>query len=324
MTEKKRRRGCLKGCALGCLVLVILGVGFFGIAGLLQFRASRIGSDPISDAKSRELPPIATQAQLADARTSQSLQISGQPVEKPVVSLATPAGKLVIDFSVGDLTVVPSDGDSIEVDADYDRSRFELLEDYQQAEDGTWIYSVSLHPKLRFMGFAKVENRMEIRIPRTHPLRLEGEIKMGQSNLELGGLWLSAVDLEVGMGQSSVSFDEPTAAALESFSMKGRMGQIEVHELGNASPAEVTLSHRMGQLDLDLEGDWRTDSSISARCTMGECAVNAAEGVHYISESSRIMFGGKSGHLPDDSELGPDAPTLRVELGASMGNVRVH
>ena len=41
--------GCLKGCIFGCLGLVVLSLAFFGIVGVLQFRASTIAEEPTQE-----------------------------------------------------------------------------------------------------------------------------------------------------------------------------------------------------------------------------------------------------------------------------------
>ena len=59
------------------------------------------------------------------------------------------------------------------------------------------------------------------------------------------------------------------------------------------------------------------------RCQMGECTIAAPDGVRLIVERASVVMGGKSIRLPDPSSLPEDAPTLRLDLRGSMGEIRV-
>ena len=317
------RSGCIKGCIFGCLGLVVISIAFFGIVGVLQFRAATIAEDPTQEERRRDLPPApATASQLADARGSE-LELGDDSSSFAPTSLPTSGvGTIELDLMVGEFTIVPYDGDSIEIDADYDQARFELEEDFQDNGDGDWTYAISFSSKRRILGFRESRNRVEIRIPRGRPLNLTGEVKMGQSEIDLGGLWLGRVDLDVGMGQHSVDFSEPTPMPLESFSVEGRMGEVDFERLGNASPARIDVSHSMGQMALDLEGLWRGDGEVIARCRMGECTIHTPDDVNIETERFDVAMGGRSDRRSDEA-VPEGAPTLRLDMKGSMGEIRI-
>lgn len=326
MTESKSGRnwsGCLKGCIFGCLGLVILSFAFFGIMGVLQFRASTIAEEPTQEERRRDLPPVpATASQLADARGETDLELGAPfaPTELPSSGIGT----VQLDLAMGEFIVVPYDGDSIEIEADYDQARFALEEDFQDTGGGDWTYAIRFSAKRRLMlGFRETRNRVEIRIPRGRPLNVIGEVNMGESELDFGGLWLGKVDLEVGMGQHTVDFSEPSPMPLESFNVAGRMGQVDFERIGNASPGRIEVSHSMGQMTLDLDGDWRADGEVVARCRMGECTVYTPDDVRIETERFDIAMGDRSNRRDDDDELPEGAPTLRLDVTGSMGEIRI-
>lgn len=318
------RSGCIKGCIFGCLGLIVISIAFFGIVGVLQFRAATIAEDPTQEERRRDLPPVtATASQLADARSSSELELGGDAAGPVPTSLPTSGvGTVQLDLMVGEFTIVPYDGDSIEIEADYDQARFELEEDFDQAGNGDWTYAIRFTSKRRFMGFRETRNRVEIRIPRGRPMHVVGEVRMGQSEIDLGGLWLGRVDLDVGMGQHSVEFSEPTPMPLESFTVSGRMGEVDFERIGNASPARIDVEHSMGQMALDLEGDWRGDGVVIARCRMGECTVYTPDDVNVETERFDVAMGGRSDSRRDD-EVPAGAPTLRLDMKGSMGEIRI-
>lgn len=327
MTEPnagRSRTGCLKGCIFGCLGLVIISIAFFGIVGVLQFRAATVAEDPTQEERRRDLPPVpATASQLADARGTTDLELGAVAPAAPTSLPSSGVGTIELDLMMGEFIIVPFDGDSIEIDADFDQARFELEEDFQETGGGDWTYAIRFKTTRRILGFRETRNRVEIRIPRGRPLNVVGEVNMGQSEIDLGGLWLGNVDLEVGMGQHTVEFSEPTPMPLESFAVEGRMGEVDFERIGNASPARIEVSHVMGQMALDLEGEWRGDGAVVARCRMGECTVYTPEDVRVETERFDVAMGGRSNRRSADDEVPAGAPTLRLDLKGSMGEIRI-
>ena len=330
MSEGKSSSGCLKIGFLGCLGVVGLVFLVGMVIGGLQFAASRRPVNNVSESKSRALPIhvlqdsslLATAAQLEDAATVTPIdteRIDQRSVDSPGV------GTLRLDLAIGEFTIVPGEpGSSIEVEAHYDKSRFRLVEDYSEGPEGTWSYLIRLEPARRFLGFSRsADSRVEIRLPPGHPMDIVGDLRMGTSDMELGGLSVRSVHLDMSMGDHRISISEPTAEPMESFQIKGSMGSIRVAGLGNASPRRVEGRHQMGEMRLDLTGAWISDSDVSLRCRMGECRVEVPKDVRVIAKRASVIMGGKSIRLPDTSALPEDVPTLTLDLRASMGEIRV-
>ena len=148
------------------------------------------------------------------------------------------------------------------------------------------------------------DNRIRITIPPDVPIALEGSVGLGESELELGGLALTQVDLDMGFGDHYIGFDEPTPFPMQSFRVAASVGEMRIDRLGNASPGSVWVSHRIGELVLDLRGEWRGDSEISARCGIGECAVNLPRDVVVEMDEVSIGVGVRDlRELPDPSAM---------------------
>ncbi len=322
--SEKESRGCLKTGLLGCLGVFGLGVVVMLGLGGLAFLDSQRAVEQVTEETSRAVPGFerrtATAEQLADAETVETVPTS---LELPVETTQGAGGTLELDLQMGEFSIVPSDGDEIEVVADYDQGRFALEEELVEDGDGRWRYRVSFGNKGRLRLFGgRVDNRVEIRVPRGLRFALVGEVGMGQSELELGGLSPQLVDLELRMGDHRVSFAEPTAEPMESFDLEASMGSVRVADLGNGSPRSISAQHRMGELRMGLEGQWLTDSDVRVRCSMGECGVRVPDDVN-IDSRARVVMGDKSERLPDATEVPAGAPTLRLDLSGAMGEVSV-
>jgi hypothetical protein len=324
MMGEKDKRGCFRTGAFGCLALfglvLMLGGGLAGLA----FFDSRREVEMVQEESSAPVPVQrrarpATAEQLADARTRVPLPTA------PDRELALRgAGTLELDLAMGEFSLVPSDGDEIEIEGDFDKTRFRLEGTMFEDDDGAWRYRVRFGHRslLRFTGGA-VRNQIVIRVPRDLPLSLVGRVRMGESDLELGGLWVRDVDLEMSMGEHRIAFSEPTAEPMGSFAVRGRMGQLELVDLGNGSPRSIEAAHRMGEIVLGLDGRWRNDCDVRGRWRMGQMTVRTAEDVRVEVGESTVIFGGKTVRLSDRDEVPGDAPVLRLDLGGSMGEVVV-
>ncbi len=280
--------------------------------------------------RSRPLPPLAAEMiERSALATREQLEDAGAARDVPTSRFADPeppkgVGTLRLDLAMGEFFIRPGDDPEIRVDAEFDRGRFRLVEDMAESDDGDWTYTVRIAHRLSLPGVGRNEgNRVEIRLPRGRPLRIVGEIKMGTSEIELGGLWIEEVDLKVGMGEHRLAVSEPTTVPMESLRLRGRMGEVVLRDLGNASPRTVDLGHRMGELTAGLAGQWRRDATIAMGCMMGECTLERPEGVAIVVERASVFMGGKSLDLPDPSEVPPGAPTLHLDLRGMMGETRV-
>ena len=333
MSERDGMRGCFKYGCFGCLSLVAVA---FGILFLLSAIQMTSGTEPAFEAKTTEqvlpsLPPgvpLQPEAPLAPAGTpAGGLDVeSSEAVELP--QLGAPLGTIEVDFQMGDFTIRPGPADQpMRIEADYDTSQFELKEEMVQQPDGTWTYKVKFGAKGGFLGLAldggnNGQNRVELIIPRGRPIALKGTIRMGESKTDLGGLWIQSADLKYKMGDHFLEFREPLPFPMDKLEIDGSMGGLEVRGLGQASPSKVDIRQAMGELFLDLQGDWRNDANIRARFSMGECKI-------WLPEKARIDLRKASVNLGEartdkmQGEIPPEWPTLTIDASGSMGELRI-
>jgi len=318
MTDESGRRGCFKNGCIGCAV--VAGAGMlvllvFAILGIVAAsREERVEPvDIVRRVPSPEeiLPPGAREPLLL-------------PDEMP--QIAEP-GRVVLDVSWGKFSIRPgSPGDPIRLEGNYDAAGYELEESYDSYGERGWVYRVRLEPRGMPFVFNDEDtiNHLRLTLPPDVPISLEGSIGLGESELDLGGLWLVDVDLEIGTGEHAIGFDEPLAAPLNRFRVDASIGELRIRSLGNASPAFVEMDHSIGEVTLDLRGEWRRDAEITARCGIGECGIRLPRDVGVELVRSQIFIG--------ESELSalqsgpihvPGAPTLRLSLSAKIGQLSV-
>ena len=108
------------------------------------------------------------------------------------------------------------------------------------------------------------------------------------------------------------------------FRVDASIGELRVRSLGNASPAFVELDHSIGEVSLDLRGEWRRDAEITARCGIGECGIRLPRDVGVELIRSQIFIGDSDLSALQSAPISvPGAPTLRLDLSGKIGELRV-
>ncbi len=330
MTKKARFPGCFKFGCFGCLALFALFVGLLLLAGAIQLSMGDQEPHPEERQTFRELPPAPEMperpAYAGDQPEMPDVLPLPESVEAPEISAA---GTIVLDLRLGRFNIRPGPADQpIRVDADYDSNAFNLEEKYTENDDGTWVYEVKFGGKggllgALFRGGGENRNRIEITIPRGHPVDVVGKIGMGESETDLGGLWVRRVELDYGAGDHFLEFREPLPFPMDDFLVDSSMGSLEVRTLGEASPRTVTVEHGMGELLVDLEGPWRRDAEIDVSFNMGECRLWLPRTARVDIARASVGLGEKRIARQDESSLPADAPVLTLNPSGSMGELTV-
>lgn len=304
-------RSAIKYGCFGCLALVVLILLVAGTAtgiALLQVRSEEVETRSLT----REVPaPVSVEA------------VPAEPEGSAETSAATPV-RVVLDISDVELRIEPGPaGEPIRVQAEYDTKVCELTESFEQSVDGAGTYSIAFR-KTGGQGLGALRALMgghqpEIRItlPAGVRLTLEGGVRQGVMEAELGGLSLEAVDLDVERGAFVLGFRDRLPSPMQRFQVDGAQGAVIVERLGNASPGTVRIVHRMGELELDLLGAWVGDADIDISLSMGGGELQLPRDV--IIEG---LAGGRRGlGSMEQAEIQP--PTLRLNVASSMGELQI-
>jgi len=317
------KRGCFKIGCLGCLgvaTLVLLVIVVLVVLGLL------------TGGREERFEPIERAYRVRAAGSPGTVEIRrsdepGQALIAHEIDVAEP-GRIVLDLNRGSFEVRPGPpGESIRLEGRYDAGHFDLTESYETYGETGWTYRVSFDQRgfgIRpFVQHEPSENLVRLIVPRDAPIVLEGRVGIGESELELGGLWLLGVDLDIGIGEHTVSFGEPLPIPMGRLRLDASIGALIVDRIGNASPREVWVKHSIGEVGVDLRGPWRRDAEVFVRCGIGECDVRVPRNVDLEVDRASVTIGEAS--RPHDRPA-PEAgrPTLKLSVSGNIGEVQVH
>ncbi len=286
-----------------------------------------------------------TLAQYGDATPTaveRTIALGGPPAAAPgSPDSAAPAGgsseplRLNIDLEDGRFTIRPGQpGGPVRVEGRFAEGRHELTERHEPAGPGgaprTIIRFRSKLPGLARMiagigGGSDSRPSLTVTIPAGTAIDLSLRVSMGESQLDFGGLTLTALGLDLSMGNHQVDFSAPLAAGPRRISLNAGMGNVSVDNLGNARTGTVDATGSMGNLRADLGGAWEPGAGVDLSFTqsMGELTVRVPRSVRL--ETTVSGSGDRDANPPDagGETAAPDAPSLRLRMTTSMGQSRV-
>lgn len=320
-----KAKGCFKFGCIGCLVIVAgflaLGIGAVVINVTSE---SRIESREVA----RELPVGTAPPGFLGADSPSAAEELPLSEGAPQPPASFPGGTVDLDLRVGEFEIEPvAAGEPIRIAGEYDVEAF-VLEEELVEEGDSWTYAITFKPRGGLFGLAARSHHQSpanlvLQLPVDRPIALTGEIGIGQTEAELGGLWLTRVDLTLGTGEHNFSFSDPTREPVELLRLEKSIGAMRIRGVGEASPAAAFVSQRLGELDLDLEGGWRTDSEIEVRFGIGECDIDVPSDVRVELGRVNLALGERQVRLPREDELPEGAPTLTISARSRIGELQI-
>jgi hypothetical protein len=238
-----------------------------------------------------------------------------------------PEGIVRINVGVGSLRLEVGEPDQeIELFADFDEARFRVEESLHEVEGEPWLYRLRVDGKggawgLPWRGGRAPELRLVL--PRDRALALEVSLGAGESRFDLGGLWLTEVEMDLGPGDHWLSVLEPLAEPLTRLEVDGSWGSIKTFSLGNASPEVLEVRTSGGELVVDLEGAWRRDGEVDLRFGFGSCLIVLPDNARTEVLRADVQFGEKllEGLTLEDSAMGDDLPTVGLKVSGTAGEL---
>jgi hypothetical protein len=312
---------------IGCFSFVALLVVGFAIA---VFYAKSTLADLGDTTPTRVERTIAIQAPTAEAPPPTAE--APPPGTKSAVATATGPMQLSVDLQEGSFTIKPGEPNGrVQVEGRFSEALYELTQRTETAngKPRTSIRFRSKAPAWARMlaGIGNDDNQPELTllIPPAVPIDLALNVSMGESRIDLGGLTLSELGLDLSMGNHEVDFRQPVVDGVKHLRLSARMGNVSVENLGNARAKSVDASGSMGNLTADLGGAWQpgSESELSFTQSMGEVRVNVPTKVRL--EADVRDSEGTTQTVPADADetTDPKAPVVKVRVSTSMGQGRV-
>jgi hypothetical protein len=308
------------GCA-SIIVVVVIGV----IVAVAWARSTVAELDDTTPARHERTVALAAPGAGAPegAGTTSAARKEGEPL------------RLTIELAEGKFTIEPGPaGSQVQVEGTYAEGLYDLEEKHDTDQANRARTTIRFRSKAPIWArvLAGIGNdrqgqpEMTVHIPSGVPINLSLRIGMGESRIDLGGLTLTELGLDLSMGNHELDFREPVVEGLRRLRLNASMGNISIDNLGNARAQSIDTSGSMGNLTADLGGAWQpgADANLSFNHSMGELRLRVPSEVRLEANVTNSQGGQTENRSSGDGETtDPAAPVLRVRVSTSMGESRI-
>lgn len=174
-----------------------------------------------------------------------------------------------------------------------------------------------------------VKNKWELEFSPELPLRINVRAGAGDGELDFTGLQVSELDVDLGAGSFVLRFDEPNAASMDHLTLDAGASKLEVLGVGNASPETVRLRGGVGDMSLDLTGEWTHSADVTIRAGAGALRVTLPSDVGVRVETRGGLTNVEAyglrqmGGTYTNDAFGEAETEVNVSITTGIGNVRL-
>ena len=100
------------------------------------------------------------------------------------------------------------------------------------------------------------------------PLDLDLDLGTTRAKIDLSSLWVSTMRVSSGTTETELTFGSANPQPMRDLFVDAGVGSITIHQLGNAHAQRTTIASTVGDVDLDMGGDWTGDLPLTLRVAL--------------------------------------------------------
>jgi len=190
------------------------------------------------------------------------------------------AEKIVIDVDLGagEFKIKSDDIEEVAlIEIEYDSKDVEALVFYE--EKGTVGYLEIESNQLRNTHMYSDDNLWDITLSNRYPVDLHIEMGACDLDIDLGGIPLKELDLDIGAASGVINFSKPNPIRLREIRIDAGVSAIEIENLGNANFEKLQFSGGIGSFEIDLRGEFEGESFLEFEIGLGSAEIIVPKGV---------------------------------------------
>ncbi len=178
-----------------------------------------------------------------------------------------------------------------------------------------------------------VNNNWQLSFNNTIPISFDIEFGLGDGNIDLTGMKVEDIKLELGMSDVDVYFNKKNEEELRKFSIETGLGSFDASGLGNANISNLSVECGLGSATLSFDGEFHGICKGTVAVGLGSVDVNLPKtlAAEIRTESSFLSSVNLSNFDEIDDDLyrskNWDTATggklyLKIEVGMGSAQVR--
>lgn len=163
------------------------------------------------------------------------------------------------------------------------------------------------------------------------PLEMDFSCGLGDAKLDLGDLKVMDLNLDNGLGETTLDFSTPNGVKLRRISVDNGLGELVARNLSNARTERLKFDCGLGSAELDFGGEELRDMSVDVNIGLGSVTMWIPLGFNVEMEAKesflssidvRDMVVKGRGHYRSEI-YDPDKPTLRISAAVGLGSIDI-
>ncbi len=239
-----------------------------------------------------------------------------------------------MDFAAGEFTISPDDINEVaQIEVDYDPRRVGC--DIEYSVRGS-TGRLSLESELnRKRNVDSENNRWDIILSDRYPMSLDMEMAACDVNIDLGGLPLTELYLEIGAASGDIEFSSPNPRQMSEFKLEAGAASVQMWKLGNANFERFDFDGGAGSFELDFRGEYQDEAKIKIEIGLGSAELTFPDDIPIrIETGGSEWFSSVDFHNDDLDEIddgiyespGYEDAEIRIslELEVSLGSIDIY
>lgn len=180
-----------------------------------------------------------------------------------------------LDFAAGALRLAAGrPAELYRMDVLYDSDRYQPMSDFDAARGDVALgLRAAGNGGLRVVSKGQLRQTASVTFSPRSDLALAVTLGAVDGDLELGGLRLTALDLEAGASRATVRFSQPNATRCRDAVLSSGAAELTVLGLGNSRCDRIAFEGGVGRVTLDFGGAWTSSSHVSVKMALGSVAL---------------------------------------------------
>ena len=115
---------------------------------------------------------------------------------------------------------------------------------------------------------------LQLELSRATPLDLSLDLGAVDADLDLTGLQLSRLHVESGASDAKLRFDSLNSARMSALDVKLGAASFRALRLANANTSDIRVDAGVGDVELDMSGQWTQDIDLHVEVTLGVVTIH--------------------------------------------------
>ncbi len=251
-----------------------------------------------------------------DTGVTQTLEISEPVLESAEIN------KVEIEMGAGSLTLNAGADQLVEGTVQYNVAAWQPR--ISRTDDTLRLYQQTTSQ----VGFPQgsIRNFWDLKLG-SMPIDLSVSTGASESNLVLGGLSLSRLEISDGASKSKIRFDEPNLVEMTLFSYNTGASEVTISGLANANTSLVTFDGGVGSYELDFSGTLTKDMQVNLDAGVSDVKLIFPADAHVrvvtSGELNDIDFNGTWTVNGNTYEFGSTGPLILVDIDMAVGHLQL-